>query len=621
MRPSQGLRAIGASGIVLGLLVLSVALGSRVPSRAHLRDLTVASGVDFGPAPTQQLTGASTEFIESQLGVAPKALTASDASPVNAAPTKSFQCVNGHQTADPLSPPCNTSLETSNAGATYQGVTSDEIRIVVVAYGNYTYPCGKTDAPCPAKPRDAPYNQLFDMDQPQPDTLMFARATKDYATYFNSRFQTFGRHVHLYLYFFNPDSYYQKEASKNIAQTVVDETHPFAVILQTPQYSNYLAEELARRGVPTFTDLWLPSESESYYEQYPGRLIGYWPTIERSADLYASYVCQKVAPNPVVMSGNPGDNGRPRKFGLIYGTFHNYPVPKQYADAVAKRLRACGVDFEQGSFAASGCASADLTHTPTADALVLSRFKAQGVTTILWPTCISATIAVAAEALGYLPEWVLLGDYSFEANGPISAGGLSVLFDGHSVVVTPATREVPLHQKRCYKSLVEVDPAVGDYDAFWMCRSYERFRQLFSAIQLAGPSLGPASMHRGLLSAPTSASPDPLTPACDYAAGKGACVVDAMVMYWDNHKGTAYNQSPTFLSALLLNPQPQKQGCWRVLDNGARTLPGQWSKGNVFDTRSADDPCNDNDNDVQLITTPGRYTVTAGIPLLPDGLP
>ncbi len=611
MRRSAAAKAVAAGLATIALLAVSTAAGSTVPATARLSGFPTPKGVDFGASPTRQLAPVEANFIERQLGFAPDALSGGG-SAARPDANKQFACVNGHQTDDPLSPPCNNAAITTNAGATYQGVTSDEIRVAVVAFGNNDFPCGGVRwPPCTGQNIRAPYDTWFDLDKPQSRDLVFARGMKDYAEYFNARFQTYGRRVHLFLYFFDSAHYYAREESKQQAKRVIDALHPFAAVIESPQFSEHLSSEFARRGVPVFTDLWSPAQRGSYYARYPNKLYGYWPTIEQTADSFASYVCQKVIPNPVSISGIPGDNGKPRKIGLIWGQYHDTLDGKWAADEVRKRIEGCGGQIAaQGAFAnGNGCHTRDYRHTPVADLEVMTRFKALGVTTVLWPTCISTALADSAMHLRYHPEWIVLGDYEFDANGPVSAGRASELFDQHAVIVTPATVEPPLHEKRCYDAMHTVDPKISDYDAFWSCRNYGQFRQLFSAIQVAGPSLGPASMGQGIRSLPVVASTDPLTPTCSYASNDTACVKDAMVMYWDASKSTRYNGA-------------SPKGCWRVLENGRRYLPWTWSATNVEVARRPSDPCNDHDNDFDDFTRlPDRYHVTTGIPLLPETLP
>src|SRR5262249_11489388 len=148
------------------------------------------TGLDLAADQSQPLARVQSQFINAQLGFGPSAL---GGGATTESVEKHFACVNGHQTDDPLSPPCDTAVA-SNAGATYQGVTSEEIRIAVVAFGNNEFACGLADDPCSRPVMPTPSESWVDLDK-APNNLMFARAMRDYVTYFNQRFQTYGRRV------------------------------------------------------------------------------------------------------------------------------------------------------------------------------------------------------------------------------------------------------------------------------------------------------------------------------------------------------------------------------------------------------------------------------------------
>jgi len=97
------------------------------------------------------------------------------------------RCVGSppRQTEDPLSPPCVAFFEGDNFGATMQGVSSDEIVVVVELGGSAgTYTLVDIDDP----------DQRF--DHPVDDAFLAVLAS--YGRFFNQRYQTYGRRIHLY---------------------------------------------------------------------------------------------------------------------------------------------------------------------------------------------------------------------------------------------------------------------------------------------------------------------------------------------------------------------------------------------------------------------------------------
>jgi hypothetical protein len=617
VRPRRILALLAAALLSALTLQGAVATGGATARVATLPRLPTPAPLNYGPDPTRSLSPVRREFIRERIGAAQLAplpasapRTAASAAPA-AAVVKQYRCVNGHQTDDPLSPPCNTNDPGPNGGATYQGVTSDEIKVVAFMVGNYTLPCSNSpDDTCPPEYPNGipvPKDGTYDLDQPVPSTSPLSpwvRGLHGFEHYFNQRFQTYGRRVHLYLFVANSSNYYPADSEKGWAKTVIDALHPFAVVVIGPDFSNHFSAEVARRGVATFTDLNRAPELTAFYAKHPNLLWGYWPSIEQQATTYASYVCEKVIPHAVSMSGNLGANGTPRKIGLLNPYGYDTLAYAQLADDVARRVEACGGRIaDRGEFPViNGCgAQVDLARTPTSAAAVLARFKLEGITTVLWTGCYSSSVAVSSVALQYLPEWIVMGEPNLETNAGITLSGLTVPFAGHAVLVTPNTATPPLPQRRCYEALRSVDPTITSFEVSILCREYGEFRQLFSSIQLAGPRLGPASLGAGTRRLPRVDSTDPLTPTCFYATDTDTtCVKDATAMYWDATASTTYN--------------PYYRGCWKPLEDGRRYLPGRWPSGNIDAQRTGAEPCNSLAGDAGVISTPNRdYTNVGGL--------
>lgn len=117
---------------------------------------------------------------------------------IKSASTK--RCVGSppRQTEDPLSPPCVASFEGDNGGSTYQGVSGDDVRILLDLNGGYndvgsrgviTRPIGKcfdVQKPSGYSPQNEPYH------------FQVARL---WQRYFNDRYQMYGRSAHFFLCF------------------------------------------------------------------------------------------------------------------------------------------------------------------------------------------------------------------------------------------------------------------------------------------------------------------------------------------------------------------------------------------------------------------------------------
>ena len=100
------------------------------------------------------------------------------------------------QTEDPLAPPCVPFFDGDNFGATYQGVTKDEIRLLVLVDGGINYISG-SDANNTVLPRATYYDLL---QPPEDDEHLVIKGLRGWQRYFNERFQTYGRFVHFYVW-------------------------------------------------------------------------------------------------------------------------------------------------------------------------------------------------------------------------------------------------------------------------------------------------------------------------------------------------------------------------------------------------------------------------------------
>jgi len=494
-----------------------------------------------------------------------------------------YPCVGNppHQTADPLSPPCVAYYNGNNGGATYQGVTGRQITVLI--YVDPGTPIGTSDG---TENETAYSGEYFNLQQPIPSNVhsVTLRNYQRFQKYFNYHYATYNRYVDFWLYF--------SECSGGCAaglptvQTRVSDAaanyaklHPFAVVTSAAADASPLPYEdyMASRGVLSFGSFGL--NPATTYQQYPGHIWDYLPTLEQQAATFSSYACQKVLGQPVVNSGNAGEDGKPRVLGLITMADPDFPNLIRYGALVKSEVEACG-----GRFAASGTVPVEGEDPDSAYAAQnMAAFKEAGVTTIIWPGGDELVQSQAAAALGYYPEWIIGGD------GQDNDDDASAMFQSraewdHAWVVT----FWPLHpvprDQICRQAIAEVDPNAGD-DAYFACffTFYEDLRQMFTGIQVAGPDLTPASIDEGFHAIPPVASTNPQVPACYYPPGEYTCIQDSVVEHWNfDVDGTGNYDAGT-----------NTQGCWLMLGGGARTIDGQrWPAGNIDAQYSPDDPCN-----------------------------
>ena len=539
------------------------------PAAGNLASLGLASspGIVSGPAATGVGTGGP--------GAGPGPAPAADEPPPPAAvlppavkTPSTKRCVGKppRQTEDPLAPPCVASFTGDNFGATYQGVSKEEVAVLFYFDGFIN------DIGTSRGQEDRPRGEYFDMlNPPTDDEHVFLRVLRGWQRYYNDRFQTYDRFVHFYAYYSASGT---PETRRADAADTYAKVKPFAVISYARENADDYLDSMAKRGVLNFGSF--VGRSASFFATYPGRIWGYLPSIEMQARQYSSYVCSKVVPNPVSFSGNAADMGKPRTLGLLSSADEDRPELKVLTSLVKSQIEACGGKFVlERTFPRAGYAQdASTTGQYATDNMI--QFQQKGVTTIIWPGGLETKQSGAAALANYRPEIILAGDRLLESRDNSSFQDKSVW--DHAMVISNVTKKGLAEQEGCFLAYRDVDSEMpkGDVTGY-ACDFYDDIFQLFTGIQVAGPRLGPTSVDKGYHAIPHIASSNPAVPACFYEPGDYTCVKDATVMWWDS-AGRA--------------PGSQQAGCWRMVEGGKRYLTATWPPGDVMAQRKPDDPCN-----------------------------
>lgn len=470
------------------------------------------------------------------------------------------------QTEDLLAPPCVAFFNGDNGGATYRGVTGEEIRILF--YMDVRFYSSSRGM------EQTPSNRLFDLDKPpaENETDPHLRALRAYQRYFNDRYQTYGRRAHFFAYYGRSGSLSAEEVAANAAENF-RQVQPFAVISIKDEHQETYLRAMARYGVLNFGSFL--GRSEAFFAQYPKLVWGFLPSVEQQARSYGTYICQRVVPFPVSFSGMADHQGRPRKLGLLYTTDPDFPGMRLFADEVRRLVEGCGGRFvAEATFPIAD--STSNTQPPAEAQQAMAEFQTAGVTTIVRAQGYETNMTKAAANIGYLPEWIAAGDTFNEGNSNAKFQDQTAW--SHAFVVTPVTKILPKDEEHCTLAVREGQPEFAQQDVFYACILYPGLRQLFTGIQVAGPRLGPASIDRGFRAIPAIESPDPTLPACYYVPGDFTCVKDGVAEWWDP-EGPDETQSGV-------------PGCWRMPQGGKRYLPGRWPESDVATERRPDDPCN-----------------------------
>jgi hypothetical protein len=564
---------------IVGVLLLLLAV---LPSALNVPHSNPTETLEYAPVPPNDETPPQQVGNLSSLGLAGSSSLASSAtgstttlpldqtsggagSPTAGRTPSTKRCVGNppRQTEDPLAPPCVAHFAGDNFGATYAGVTREEVRVVVYFEG-----CG---------------NQLGSSSEaPKADEPTFARTVRMYQRYFNERYQTYGRFVHFWAYF-DAGAGDTPERRRADAADAIAKIKPFGAMLGSAYaYASEWENFMARRGVIVFrsaqTERARCCTSLATFEQYAPRMWSVAASTEEYAAIVGSAMCKRVVGRQVTFSGMPEDQGKPRRLGIIRHRRPAYPDEARFSDLVSQRVEGCGGRFVEEGVNTGNCDNADVA------AAAMARFQQAGITTIIWPAgpdpagddCGGLNFTNAAGSIGYLPEVVVAG--SGESEITLNGQVLNQSFWRNAFVITPYTRADVAAERPCFQAGREADPDETEVNLQnFGCPVYDAYRLLFTGIQVAGPRLGPTSMDKGFHAIPGVSSPDPRVPACFFHAGDYSCVKDAMIEWWDPSGR---------------DPGSQSRGCMRMVEGGARYLEDTWPDQDIAANRRADDPCN-----------------------------
>ena len=490
---------------------------------------------------------------------------------------------NNQQTLDPLSPPCVPFFEGENYGKTYKGVTGEEVRLVIYIDGGINYTGGSD-----ADNRVSPSGELYDLFKTPAENMtangrnennqehLTTKGMRVWQAYFNQRFQTYKRRVHFFVYYSSDIKRGQPEGRRADAATILEKVDPFAVLsFASEGAEDDFLEAMARKGVLNFGSFGL--RPAAFFNSYPKLIWSYSPSIEQQAESYASYVCQKVAPHPSVLAG-PVLNNQHRKYGMIHTINKNQKPFIALAGLLKDKLKAeCNITIEHTSTFDNICLAQDNGDEPDTETTDMATFQQKGITTILWPGCISGNYAKTAAGSGYQPEWILMGDGLMDGNYTITIAQAQAAFDGRAIIVTPQVVEPALAQQRCFQAFREIDKKTPNSDVSYVCDDYKNIFQFFVGVQVAGPKLTPTNVDKGFHAIPQRQSGEPTVPACFYLPGDYTCIKDA--------QAEIYSASST-------PPGSSQPGCWKSIEFGKRYLPKTWPSGNINAQIRGNEPCN-----------------------------
>lgn len=452
------------------------------------------------------------------------------------------------QTEDELSPPCVAFFEGDNFGATWRGVTADEI-IVAIHWGQFGSP---------------PSERFEDYDRPlQPEDRQWSLAGKVYSRFFNERYQTYGRRVHLWGYYGAAGSVEQFRAEVG---AIDSRLRPFAFVPPPAGDAGVHIEEAVRRGMVVAAYRGL---ERGLYRSAAPLLFSFAPDLEDNARQFASYICTKIAGRRAKHSGNATDVDEPRVFGLLYSDQAEQPTNAQLAKLIRPELdRTCGVKIAHE--AGLGPAFTN-SH---AYASTFASMRTAGVTTVIWVSTSQDIIPAltVAQSQSWYPEWV----FPRSPNGRDVTGQLYPQAEWqHAFGFSYDRRRGRVEEQDWYRAVKDACSSCEDVRYAFFPNAYETLSMLLYGIQAAGPRLTPPSLDKGLHAIPERPSISPYVPATYFTPGNFSWVKDSKEMWWDP-SGVA--------------PGESAPGCYRLVYEGRRFRASEWPSEDLDHDPSAG-PC------------------------------
>lgn len=589
---------------LFGLAILIVAV--ILPSALNLPQSNPSTVLEYAPVPPEESDKPPPSGNVASLGLAGSATLQQAAAPkisgAAGARPSTKRCIGSpaRQSADPNAPPCVAFFQGDNGGATYQGVTADEIKAVVYMDGTSSSNQSSYGTPAEIAPNEGQY---CDVDAP-PNTggpacyingasrdHLWVRITRVMSKFFNDRFQTYNRHVHFYMYWSGATAGSGRRAD---GADNFQKHQPFTAVDQAvfQGFNDVYADAMARRRVLLFSSY--TGNAASFFQQYAPQVWGFPPDIEHWEQAYVSYVCKKVAPyrvshaqNGLGLNGQPL-NGRPRKYALMWADDPGEPGLKHFRNLALEDLKKCGVvPAVEVTFPDAGWA-VDTVGDSSYAATNIAAMRQADATTILWLGGMETKTGNAADAARYYPEVVVAGDGTLDSR---FGGQLqNQNFWRNAWSVSYQLRVNRLDDSPGFQACKEVDPNMSRDDCGWADQIYRDHFMLFLGIQVAGPQLTPETVDEGMHAIPPTTSTSPYVASCYFDPIDWTCVKDFKEQWWDPSRK---NPNPSGSTG-------EGPGCWALPRGGQRFSSGSWAGADDVFINGASDPCDGYSSSVAL---------------------
>lgn len=440
-----------------------------------------------------------------------------------------------------------------NGGATYAGVTKDEI--TVVAYV--------------ANPANDPLQAALIRQagaQTDPDSAF--RTLQGYVDYFSQHYELYGRKVRL-LKYVGTGSALDNEKAKADAIAIAG-MNPFAVIggpAETPAF----ADELASRHILCIGSCAL-AEPEGFTVKRSPYIWSTGPSPEQASTMAAEMI-GKAFKGDAKYAGDPSMHNKPRVFGVAH-----YDTPEGQQHESFLRLKS-GLEKYGIKLKTDVQFFLEPTRFQENARTVISKLKAAGVTSVIFygDPFTPQFLTQEATAQSYFPEWIIGPNVLVDSVVFARRYDQRQWAHAFGIKLTPATENQKLGEPYVvYQWQFGKPPPNDNYPVL-----YPDPANLFLGIHLAGPKLTPDTFRDGMFRAgirgggPTTPTVSRghwgIWPGTDWWGSD-----DAGVIWW-NPAATGEDE--------IGNPG---KGLYENADNGKRYRPGHWpTSTGIFDASTS----------------------------------
>lgn len=476
------------------------------------------------------------------------------------------------QTEDPLSPPCVPFFNGDNGGATWQGVTKDQI--LIGYYNDFGVKGDMNKAWAPSDENETAASS--------PDNGYYyqyhVRTVKAHLRYFLSRYQTYNRNVKMIA--FQSKAGLGTPPSQRTAEALLfnAERHPFALTVLV-QNAQTIAQDMKERKVPVFG--WNYDIPKEVYNNAAPYFWSFIPDQSTVADWSATFLCKKLRGGTAKYSTDIDLKDRRRTFALLWSNEQTQRGP--YLQQVAMVMKAavkkhCGMTFDlEFEYNADGKAQA---------AGLMTQLKQKHITTVVCyclPQQTELTVPAfqnAATGIDYYPEWVF--DSVSAMDRALWERNYGSASQPRPFGITYLWRLPAFDHSYAYRAYEQIFPQTQPNLRFNF-EIYHVFLNLFEGIQAAGPKLTPENVERGMFTFAYHSPSNPWIPTGSYGPGGPSTYtfLDTATMWWWDPTGTPPGGKPG-------------EGCIRLVGGGKRYYDGQFPPGDA-DLFNSSDPCTEDE--------------------------